>query len=202
MKKIISHFKKVDPNISNLIERSGIELVQVRNSEKYFDALCYDVIGQQLNGKVAQTIRNRFLDLFPGRESTPERTLEVDQDLIRNTGMAWSKVRCIVDLSQRIVDGELDLHKLSDLTDNEVVDELVKVKGIGPWTAEMFLMFTLGREDIFSVRDLGLRKAVINIYSLDRDASWDDIEKVSERWSPYRTYASLALWKSIDGELD
>lgn len=199
-KKILSHFKKQDPLLFSLAKRVDFDTLEPRDSDQYFYSLCYNIIGQQLTGKVVKIIFNRFESLFPGKKLDPKIILNIPEQEIRDVGASWAKVRSLKDLSQKIIDKEISLDKLAELSDDEVIENLVKVKGIGPWTAEMFLMFTLGRKDIFSVRDLGLRKGTIKLHSLDNNVSLEEIERIAKVWSPYRTYASFVLWKGLDGE--
>src|SRR4029079_2555535 len=129
---------------------------------------------------------------------TPEFVLTLSHEMLRKTGMSHAKANYIADLAGKVVNKELHLTLLNDLPDEEVIEELTKIKGIGRWTAEMFLMFTLGREDVFSHGDLGLRNGFERVYG--KRSSWtrNDIEKITARWSPYRSYGSLALWHAMD----
>ncbi len=113
--------------------------------------------------------------------------------------MSWSKVRFVRDLADKVSAKFIQLPQLAQLSNEEVITELTKVKGIGPWTAEMFLMFTLGREDVFSFGDLGLAKAIQKLYNLKQKPTRKQLEKITKKWSPYRTHAALVLWKSLDG---
>lgn len=192
---VLDHFKKADSVLFSVAKKIDLEVIEPRNEADYFHSLCYEIIGQQLAKNAARAIFGRFKMLFPGEQITPEETIKLSEEAIRNAGASWSKARFVRDLAQKTLDGTLDLTGLARLSDSQVVDKLTKVKGIGPWTAQMFLMFTLGREDIFSHGDLGLRKAVIKLYSLRDDATQDEIEKIAKKWSPYRTYACRILWK-------
>ena len=195
--KIARHFKKTDRILYNLMQKVGpIERLKPRSPNLYFRSLCREIIGQQLNGKVARVIFDRFTKLFPNQKTTPEYVLRLSGTKIRAAGMAWSKVVAIKDLAKNVAGGNLNLRKLKDLDDEQVLNELTKVKGIGPWTAQMFLMFTLGREDVFSNKDLGLQKAVRKLYKTEPTP--EKLEMITRKWSPYRTYASLVLWKSQD----
>ncbi len=198
-KKVLQHFKKSDPILYSVIEK--IETADIFTSDvspNLFLRLCRAIIGQQLSGKAADTIFARFLKLFPHEDVNPVRVLALtDQDL-RNVGMSWSKAKFLKDLSQRIVDKTLDLEKIKTMEDEHVIAELTKVKGIGPWTAEMFLMFALDRPDVFSHGDLGLRKAIEKLYRFKKAPSKKQIEKIATKWIPYRTYASRILWKSLE----
>lgn len=198
-KKVIEHFKKVDAVIHSVIEQIGkLEKWEVRHPDEYFKSLCGEIIGQQLSGKAADTIYARFEKLFDGKKITPKNVLGIPDEKLRKAGMSWSKARFIKDLTQKISNNDLKLEKLKDLSDELVIQEVTKVKGIGPWTAEMFLMFTLGREDIFSHGDLGLKKAIKKLYKFKKEPTKKQIEKIVDKWKPYRTYASRILWKSLE----
>ena len=197
MEEAAKHFQKTDKILYDLMRKVGpIEVIKPRSPDAYFQSLCREIVGQQLNGKVARVIFDRFTKLFPEQNITPERTLKLPDTKIRAAGMAWSKVEAIRDLAKNVVEGEVNLKSLKDLDDEQVMNELVKVKGIGPWTAQMFLMFTLGREDVFSNKDLGLQKAIRKLYKVEPTP--EKLEMITRKWSPYKTYASRVLWKSQD----
>ena len=198
IRAVLNHFQKTDPILFSIAKRVDIEQIESRETEDYFHSLCCEIIGQQLAKNAASAIFGRFKKLFASERITPEETIKLTEEIIRNVGTSWSKVRSIKDLAQKIVDGNLNLEDLRRLDDSLVVKNLTKVKGIGPWTAQMFLMFTLGREDIFSHGDLGLKKAMVKLYSLNENAAEDEIEEITKKWSPYRTYACQMLWKYSD----
>ena len=198
-KDILAHFQAVDPILYSLVEKVTLPPISKRKPEQYFHHLCHEIIGQQLSGKVADVICARFDRLFPKGRATPQTVLKTSGETLRKTGMAWSKTRSIRDLAQKVAAKLVSLAKLDKLSNAEVIAELTKVKGIGPWTAEMFLMFTLGREDVFSFGDLGLKKAIMKLYNLKHEPSQKKLAQLSNKWSPYRTHAALVLWKSLDG---
>ena len=198
-KKVIEHFKKVDSALHAVIEKiKTLEQWHRRHHEDYFTELCGNIIGQQLSGKAADTIYARFEKIFTKKKITPENVLKIPEQKLRDVGMSWSKVKYVKDLADKVMKAELKLSELDKLTDELVIKELTKVKGIGPWTAEMFLMFTLGREDVFSHGDLGLRNAIKKLYKFKKEPTKKQIEKIVKRWKPYRTYASRILWKSLE----
>jgi len=127
----------------------------------------------------------------------PKKLLKIKDQKLRDVGMSWGKVRYVKDLAIKHLGGEIDLSKLSSLSNEQVITELTKVKGIGPWTGEMFLMFTLRREDVFSFGDLGLKRGIEKLYNL-KEPTVAQIEKIIMPWSPYKTYGSIALWHSLD----
>jgi DNA-3-methyladenine glycosylase II len=199
--RVRSHFEAVDRKIYALMGEVELEPLRLEvDASKYFARLCREIIGQQLSSKVARVIAGRFVDLFPGREITPERVLTLKDEDLRGTGISWAKVNYIRDLALKTRQGEVDFGRLAALDDKRVIEELTRVKGVGRWTAEMFLIFTLGREDVFSHGDLGLRRGVARLYDL-RESDGDlegQIEEITRRWSPYRSYGCLALWGEAD----
>lgn len=198
IRAVLNHFQKIDPVLFSITKRVDVEQIELRETEDYFHSLCCEIIGQQLAKNAACAIFDRFRKLFASKKITPEETIKLTEEAIRNIGASWSKARSIKDLAHEVVDGTLDLKNLRRLDDWQVVENLTKVKGIGPWTAQMFLMFTLGREDIFSHGDLGLKKAMFKLYSLNENTTQDEIREITKKWSPYRTYACQMLWKYSD----
>ncbi len=192
---VLNHFRKNDPVMFGMAKEIGI--IPVKQRKNHFNDLCYAIIGQQLSGAVAKTIFSRFEQLFPNGKITPQAAAKLRERQKRKIGASWAKASYIVDLGKKVSGGELDLKSVSKVSDAEAIEKLTAVKGIGPWTAEMFLMFTMGREDIFSHGDLGLRKAITKQYKL-RKADKEKIEKIAAKWSPYRTYACRLLWKSLE----
>lgn len=190
----ILHLSK-DPVMKTLISTYG-ELFFDWESDLYED-LIDSIISQQLSVKAAATISKRFKALYGETFPTPKEILAMPDDNIRECGISYSKIKYIKGIAEAIEKKEIDLEKLPKLRDEEVIAELTKLKGIGRWTAEMTLMFTLKRLDVFSMGDLGLRNAVSRLYHVDRD-DLEKIEKISKKWSPYRTIAARYLWKSLD----
>ncbi|MDO8460952.1 MAG: DNA-3-methyladenine glycosylase 2 family protein [bacterium] len=197
-KKVLEHFKKNDLVMFELaLKVNDKSVFDLKKSDNFFLSLCREIIGQQLAGKAAHAIFNRFLNLFPKQEINKELILKIPEQILRDAGMAWAKVRALKDLASKTKNGEVNLKKLEKMVDKEVITELTKIKGIGPWTAEMFLMFSLAREDVYSFKDLGLRKAIKRAYEID-DLTESKAEKISLNWSPFKTYACRILWKSLD----
>lgn len=199
-KKIIAHFKRADPILHKVLEKvyviHGDELFKFKKHDSLFDRLVESIISQQLSVRVADVIYERVLNLMPKKKLTPEGILKNKDEDLRKAGLSYQKIKYLKDLSEKVRSGALDLDNLENLENEEVIDELVKVKGIGKWTAEMFLMFALGRPDISSHGDLGLQNAIKKIYGLDK---YDPIavEEITIKWSPYRTIAARILWKSL-----
>jgi DNA-3-methyladenine glycosylase II len=186
-----------DPVIRDLMRRYGpCGLGDLRHAEP-FQALTRAIIAQQLSTKAAATIEGRFSALFGGKH-TPRAVSAVSDAELRAVGLSGQKVAYVRDLSARVLDGSLVLDTLGALSDDEVVEALTAVKGIGRWTAEMFLMFRLQRPDVLPVGDLGIVKAVQRAYGLRKVPSPDRLTKIGERWRPYRSIACWYLWASLN----
>lgn len=196
--KARKHLQSVDAKLYSYIEK--ITIPKFTKRQDSFTELCDTIISQQLSGKAASTIFERFKSLFPNKKITVEKLLKLDDERIRSCGTSWAKVRSLKDLAQKVKEGLVNLEKLDVMSDEEVKTHLVQIKGIGPWSAEMFLMFSLGREDIFSFGDLGLKKGLMKVYGMKKEPSVKQIEKIVSKWSPHRTYASRILWKSLEIE--
>ncbi len=189
-------FLKKDKHIGPLIEQWGSCQIKPKLEKDYFARICGNIIGQQLSGKVADIIEERFIKAIGGK-ITPENVLNTSDQILRDCGMSWGKVSFVKDLATRTKDKRLKTKDLGKLADEEIIAELVAVKGIGRWTAEMFLMFTLARPDIFPIDDLGIKKGFEKVTRL----SWDkkgSAEFAEKHWKPYRTVASWYLWRSLD----
>jgi len=162
-----------------------------------YGALLRAIVGQQLSTKAAATIHGRVLDLFGGRTPAPEELLETDVAALRGCGLSGRKVTYVQDLARHVISGELELDRLDQFSDEEVIAEIVAVRGLGRWTAEMFLIFHLERPDVFSGGDLGLRKAIQLSRGMDEMPSPAEAIEIAERWSPNRSLASIYLWESL-----
>jgi DNA-3-methyladenine glycosylase II len=192
---------RADPVMSRLIEEHGAlvrrDLRRDRPGDAY-GALLRSIVGQQLSTKAASTIYGRMLELFGGHPPTPKQLLAADPDAIRTAGLSRPKINYLRDLAQHVEDGELELDRLDELPDEEVIEQLIAVKGIGEWSAHMFLMFHLGRPDVLPVGDQGIRNAIMRQYRLRKIPDAKRMEKISKPWRPYRTLACLYLWSSLD----
>ena len=162
-----------------------------------WEALARAVVGQQLSTRAAASIWNKLTDLFGGRTPKPEELLRRRPTTLLRAGLSNAKVSYLRDLAARIKDGRLDLQRLQDLSDEDVCAELVEVKGIGRWSAEMFLIFHLGRQDVVSAGDLGIRRAIQFAYGIDELPGPEEIDRIAEAWRPHRTLAGLYLWRSL-----
>ncbi len=194
------HLIKADKKLGKLIKAGGPidPATDRRGSRDAYEALARAIVGQQLSTKAAASIWEKVTALFRGKTPTPKQLLAVEPQALRDAGLSWSKVAYVRDLAERVRDGELDLEHLPELADEDVIAELTEVKGVGRWTAEMFLIFHLGRPDVLSTGDLGIRRAVQLTYGLDELPGPDEMERIAESWRPHRTLACLYLWRSLD----
>ena len=195
---------KSDPTMAALIERIGkIDLatrLRRRSEERppdAYGALLRAIVGQQLSTKAARTIYLRVIDLFGGATPSPEQLLAAPVADLRGAGLSGRKVEYIQDLARHVLSGELELDRLDELSDEEAIAEIVAVRGLGQWTAEMFLLFHLERPDILSGGDLGIRKAVQIEYGLEEMPPPAQVLEIGEPWRPHRSLASLYLWESL-----
>jgi len=187
-----------------LIERIGkIDLakrLRRRSEERPADAygaLLRAIVGQQLSTKAARTIYLRVLDVFDGQTPSPEQLLEAKETELRGAGLSGRKAEYLQDLARHVISGELELGRLDELSDQEAIAEIIAVRGLGQWTAEMFLLFHLKRPDILSGGDLGIRKAIQIEYGLEELPKPAQVEEIGEPWRPHRSLASLYLWESL-----
>jgi 3-methyladenine DNA glycosylase/8-oxoguanine DNA glycosylase len=195
------HLMRSDPRMRDVIKRIGPCRLHAAAPADPFEALCRSIASQQLSIKAAETIFRRFCELFPpDGQPTPERVMRLDDDRIRGAGFSRPKVTFIKDLAAHVLDGRLDLHGLHQHPDEEVMRQLVAVKGIGRWTAEIFLMFRLGRQDVLPADDLGLMNAVHRVYRLRKRPDPKRLRKMGELWKPYRSVAAWYLWASLDSD--
>lgn len=195
------HFRWADPVIFGAMKNMELEILEVGYGPAgYFPKLCRTIVAQQLGGKAAHAIIARFEDLFPRKKITPEQVMAFSEDMYRAIGMSYAKARYVQNLAEKTLAGELEFKKFPQLPDEEIITELTKVKGIGRWTAEMFLMFTLGREDVFSYGDLGLQNGFAQLYGKRKAKSQKSMEVIIRAWSPYKSYASLTLWHVKDSQ--
>jgi 3-methyladenine DNA glycosylase/8-oxoguanine DNA glycosylase len=191
-----------DPVLGAIIRRKGACGLAERSSEPRFRTLLRTLVSQQLSVKAAATIFSRFLALFPGDDGCPrpEEILEVPLETLRGVGLSRQKASYLHDLSRRVVAGTLQLDDLDELSDEQVMEALTAVKGVGRWTAEMILIFQLGRPDVLPVDDVGVLRSIQNVYGLRRRPSEKQVLRMGERWRPYRSIASWYLWAALDNE--
>jgi DNA-3-methyladenine glycosylase II len=187
--------------MAGLVERIGRLDTRARTRGRPGDAygtLVRSITGQQLSTKAAATIYGRLTELYGGQTPTPQQILDTDPDKLRAVGLSGAKAAYLRDLAEHIVDGELPVDKLGELSDEEVYDVLIAVKGLGRWTVDMFLIFHLGRPDVLPVGDLGIRKAIQVEYGLGELPKPTAMEQIAEAWRPHRSLASIYLWESLD----
>jgi DNA-3-methyladenine glycosylase II len=195
------HLRSVDHVMRGLIdERGPIDPDTDRRGSRpdAYEAIARAIVGQQLSTKAARSIWERLIELFGGSFPLPAELMATEPQSLREAGLSWAKVGFLRDLAERIEDGDLDLDGLAKLPDEDVVAELIQIKGVGVWTVEMFLIFHLARPDVVSTGDLGIRRAVQIAYGLDDLPGPTDLERIAEPWRPHRTLACLYLWRSLD----
>jgi len=191
---------KADKVLRRLMEEGGpIDPKMDRRGSRPnpYEALARAIVGQQLSTQAAASIWSQLIALFDGQTPEPEALLRRRPATLRKAGLSNAKVEFLRDLARRVEDGRLNLKRLSKLSDEDITAELLEVKGIGRWTAEMFLIFHLGRPDVAAVGDLGIRRAVQIAYGMDELPGPEDLDRIAEKWRPHRTLASLYLWRSL-----
>lgn len=194
----IEHLSK-DKKLLPLLQT--LEPYQLKKRKNVCLRLCASIMSQQLSTKVAEVIFKRFLELYEGNEPTPQQIIDTPFDVLRGIGLSNAKVNYVQNVAKYMLEHKADDKKLAKMNDEEVVEFLLPIKGVGRWTVEMLLMFTLAREDVFAVDDLGIQQAMTKVYKLDasdKKALRENMLKISARWSPYRTYACFYLWKYKD----
>jgi DNA-3-methyladenine glycosylase II len=195
--------QKADKVLAKLIRDGGpIDPATDRRGSRPngFQALARAIVGQQLSTKAASTIWGRVTEQLGTETPKPAKLLAIDPEKLREAGLSRSKVSFLRDLAERIEDGRLDLKAMKELSDEDVIAELIEVKGIGRWTAEMFLMFHLARPDVVSTGDQGIRRAIQIAYGMEELPGPSEMERIAEPWRPHRTLACLYLWRSLANE--
>jgi len=194
----ILHLSK-DKKLKKVIDNQPPFILQKRN--KVYLRLCSSILSQQLSTTVAKVLYARFLGLYNGKEPTAKQILETPAETFRSIGFSNAKASYVHNVCRFFIENKITDAQLHQMTNDEVIELLTQIKGVGKWTVEMILMFTLGREDVFALDDLGLKQGVIKLYNLketDKKILLKKIEKISSKWSPYRTYASRYLWNWKD----
>ncbi|MER3498835.1 MAG: DNA-3-methyladenine glycosylase 2 family protein [Chitinophagaceae bacterium] len=194
----VAHLSK-DKKLKKIINTTEPhKLVKRKNICTY---LCASIMSQQLSTKVARVIHQRFLDLYGGKEPTPQQIVDTPFEKLRAIGLSNAKVNYVKNVAQFEIEQGMDHKRLNKMSNEEVIAYLTAIKGVGRWTVEMLLMFALGREDVFAIDDLGIQNAMTRLYKLnhpDKKIIKEKMLAISEKWSPYRTYACLHLWKWKD----
>ncbi len=196
----VRHLKRVDPVLAAIIETVGPCRLEAATDISHFEAVARSIVYQQLSGKAAGTIYGRFAALFPAARVAPAPLLDLSEDVLRGVGLSKQKATYVRDLAARVVNGDVPIEHLHRHTDEEVIGHLTRVKGVGVWTAQMFLLFRLGRPDVLPDLDLGVQKAIQIAYRMRKRPTPDRVRKVGAPWAPWRSVATWYLWRSIDGD--
>jgi len=194
----ITHLSK-DKKLKKLI--GGSKPFRLKKRKNIHTYLCASIMSQQLSTKVADVIHNRFLNLYDRKEPTPEQIIATPFETLRSIGLSNAKTNYVYNVARFAMEKGIGLNHLNKLSNEEVIEYLTEIKGVGRWTVEMLLMFALGREDVFAVDDLGIQNAMIKLYKLDNSNKKkfkDEMIRIAQKWSPYRTYACIHLWKWKD----
>lgn len=194
----IRHLRRSDPVLAGVMARLGPYRFVPRADESHFDAIARSIVSQQLSLKAAATIHGRFRELYEATGGEPRFVAAIPEQRLRDAGLSWQKISYIKDLARLVAAGELDLDLIDEMTDDELITRLTAVKGVGTWTAQMFLMFRLGRPDVLPTLDLGIQKAIQRVYGLRKRPTVRQMEKLARAWAPYRTIACWYLWRSLD----
>jgi DNA-3-methyladenine glycosylase II len=194
----VRHLKRVDPVLARVIETVGPCRMPVRSEGTHFQALARSIVFQQLSGKAAGTIHGRFAALFANGDPEPSSLLVFTDVQLRGVGLSRQKIGYLRDLSHKVVSGALPLDEVDRMNDDELIAHLVQVKGIGRWTAQMFLMFRLGRRNVLPELDLGIQNAIRRAYGKRKRPSPKQVRAIGAKWSPHSTVASWYLWRSLE----
>jgi DNA-3-methyladenine glycosylase II len=198
-RRSVNHLKRVDPKLARIIDAVGAYRLQLRTEGSHFQALARAIVFQQLSGKAAGTIFGRFNALFPPNEgATPTSVLASSAEQLRSVGLSRQKIAYLKDLSARVHAGDLPLDSVESMNDDDLIAHLVQVKGIGRWTAQMFLMFRLGRPDVLPELDLGIQNAIKRAYRMRKRPTPNQVKKIGAKWSPHCSVACWYLWRSLD----
>ncbi len=198
MRKAILHLKKADPILGSIVDRVGPYRIEYR--EPGFETLVRSIVYQQLSGRVASVIFGRLAAAVPGGKITPQGILKLTPARMRKLGLSKQKTTYIRDLARKTVRGKVQFEALANLPDHEVIEHLTQVKGIGVWTAHMFLIFALQRPDVLPTGDLGVRAAIRKAYGMDDLPHPKQIEELALTWRPYCSVASWYLWRSLENQ--
>ena len=190
-----------DPRLVTLFDQFNVPAL--KDEENYFWSLCRAIIYQQISGKAAQAISERFINLFPSKiDLKPRQILETDINKFYGVGLSKQKANYIKNIASAFYNNIIDENNLSNLSDDDIIKILTSIKGVGPWTAEMFLIFTLKRPNVLPLTDLGIQKGFKNFFSMDEMPSIKFMENESRKWEPYKTIVSLYLWFAVEGPFE
>lgn len=196
----VTTISSADPSMGALIHAAGPYELNYQPLQDLFEALCQSIVYQQLSGKAAATIFGRFQDLFDGDGTPiPSAVLKMDTDILRSVGLSGAKTSAIQDLAEKTLSGDVPtMNAMRTMTEQEILDRLTRVRGIGPWTVEMLMIFRLGMPDVMPATDLGIRKGFTRVFGIDALAPPKMIRERSELWKPFRSVASWYLWRAVD----
>src|SRR5689334_15318423 len=194
----VNYLKRVDPVLAEVIERVGPCRIRIAAEGTHFQALTRSIVFQQLSGKAAATILSRVNALFPDNIPTPEGVSRITDEQFRAAGLSRQKIGYLRDLAAKVSSGDLPLDAVETMSDDDLIAHLVQVKGIGRWTAQMFLMFRLGRIDVLPELDLGIQNAIQRAYRKRKRPTPKQVRKIGAKWAPHSSVASWYLWRSLD----
>jgi DNA-3-methyladenine glycosylase II len=194
----VRYLKRIDPILAGVIESIGPCRIRVVAEGSHFQALTRSIVYQQLSGKAAATILSRVQALFPNGVATPEAVQATSDEKLRAAGLSRQKIAYLRDLSSKVSSGDLPLDTVHTMDDDDLIDHLVQVKGIGRWTAQMFLMFRLGRRDVLPELDLGIQNAIQRAYRMRKRPTPKQVKRIGAKWAPHSTVACWYLWRSLD----
>ncbi len=197
-RKALNHLKSVDPVMADVIAQVGKCTLEPRTEWTHFDALVRSIVYQQLSGKAAATIHGRVLTLIGDGAEAPSRIVATSHEALRGAGLSTAKANYVRNLADHVLDGSLPIDSLDAMDDAEVIEALTQVKGIGRWSAQMFLMFRLGRPDVLPELDLGVQKGIQKAYRMRKLPTPAQVLKRGARWSPYRTVAAWYMWRILE----
>ena len=195
-KIILEHFDDKDAVMAAVIRRGGP--FKLNRNKNYFQVLCKAIVGQQISTKAAESINERFQNLFTANRPTPKKVRGLAEKQLRGVGLSGQKVKYIKDLSEKFIDGTVRPHRMAYQDNEEIIQQLTKIYGIGRWSAEMFLIFSLNRMDVLPVGDLGLRAGVKLLYNMKEMPSHDQVSVLGKKWQPYATVGTWYTWRTMD----
>ncbi len=200
LQEAAEYLKGHDPVLRPVIEQYGPCTIEPHRD--YYRELVESIVGQQLSVKAASAIRHKFLELFDGTFPEPRAILNKTPEELRAAGLSWAKAKYIQDLAQHVLDGRIKFDHFDSLSNDEIIAELTDIKGVGEWTAHMFLMFLMGRLDVLPVGDLGIKNGIRALYNLKTVPTPDQIRKIAKKyhWHPYESVASWYIWQSLDNK--
>src|SRR5215470_6101998 len=196
IQQALRHLRRKDPIMRAVIQKAGPFTMRLHRNR--FRALVFSILGQQISGKAAASIRTRLVEYLKPEEISPETIGRLTPETLRSLGISNQKASYLLDLAQRVRSGEVQLSRMARMKDEKVIEALVQVKGIGVWTAQMFLIFSLGRPDVFPHDDLGVRMAIRNLYGLEDLPTKEVSHKIAAPWRPYASVASWYCWRSLE----